>query len=55
LYDFTLPLKRRDHLKGTGVEERVILTLEGLDWIHLTQGRDRRRAVVSTVMNIRVP
>jgi hypothetical protein len=29
--------------------------LEGVDWIHLAQDRDQWRAVVNTVMNIRVP
>jgi hypothetical protein len=28
---------------------------ERLDWIHLAQDRDYRSAVVSTVMNLRVP
>jgi hypothetical protein len=28
---------------------------EGVDWIHLIQDRDQRRAVVNTVMNLRVP
>jgi hypothetical protein len=27
----------------------------GMDWIDLAQGRDRRRALVNTVMNLRVP
>jgi hypothetical protein len=26
-----------------------------MDWIHLAQDRDRRRALVNTVMNLRVP
>jgi hypothetical protein len=27
----------------------------GMDWIHLTQDRDRWMALVNTVMNLRVP
>jgi hypothetical protein len=27
---------------------------EGVDWMHLNQGSDQWRAVVSTVMNLRV-
>jgi ribosome biogenesis protein Nip4 len=27
----------------------------GVDWIHLAQNRDRWRAVVNTVMNLRIP
>jgi hypothetical protein len=27
----------------------------GMDWIDLAQDRDQRRALVSTVMNLRVP
>jgi hypothetical protein len=29
--------------------------LEGMDWIDMAQDRDRWRAVVSAVMNLRVP
>ena len=28
---------------------------EGMDWIYLAQDRDKWRAVVSTVMNLRIP
>jgi hypothetical protein len=28
---------------------------EGVDWIHVVQDRDQWRAVVNTVMNLRVP
>jgi hypothetical protein len=27
----------------------------GMDWIDLAQDRDRQRALVNTVMNVRVP
>jgi hypothetical protein len=44
-----------------GVDGRIILKLilkkwdGGMDWIELAQDRDRRRAVVNAVMNLRVP
>jgi hypothetical protein len=30
------------------------IVLDGIDWIDLTQDRNQRRAVVNTVMNLRV-
>jgi hypothetical protein len=27
----------------------------GIDWIHLAQDMDRKRALVDTIMNLRVP
>jgi hypothetical protein len=37
----------RMYLKETG--------WEGMDWIHLAQDRDQRRALVNMVINLRVP
>jgi hypothetical protein len=51
----------RRPLGRSGVDGRIILKwilerLEGgLDWINLAQVRDRWRALVYTVMNLRVP
>jgi hypothetical protein len=48
-----------DHLEDRGVDGRVILKwmLEkwdgGMDWIDVAQNRDRWRAVVHAVMNLR--
>jgi hypothetical protein len=53
-------LKRKDHSEELCVEEdEVRMDLReigwgGLDWIHLAQDRDKWRAVVNTVMNLRV-
>jgi hypothetical protein len=50
--------KERDHLKDQGVDGiRMDLREIGcgsVDWIQLAQDRARWRAVVNTVMNIRV-
>jgi hypothetical protein len=55
-------LKRRDNSEDQGIDGRIILEwifremkLEGVDWMHLAQDRDQWRAVVNTVMNLRVP
>jgi hypothetical protein len=50
-------------LEDPGVDGRIILKwiferLDGrgaMDWINLAQDRDRWRALVNTVMNLRVP
>jgi len=49
-------------LGDAGVDGRIILRwifrewdLGGLDWIDLAQDRDRWRALVNAVMNLRVP
>jgi hypothetical protein len=49
------------HLKDPGVNGRIILKWifkmwdGGMDWIDMTQDRDRWRALVNAVMNLRVP
>jgi hypothetical protein len=48
-------------LEDPSVDGRIILKCvfemlgEGIDWIDLAQDRDRWRAVVYIVMNLRVP
>jgi hypothetical protein len=50
-----------NHLADPGVDGRIILKLmfktwDGdMDWIELAQDRDRWRALVNAVMNLRVP
>jgi hypothetical protein len=54
-------LRERDYWGDSGVGERIILRwilrkLDGvMDWFELAQDRDRRRAFVNAVMNLRVP
>jgi hypothetical protein len=53
-------MRERDHLEDLGVNGRIIIDLQevewgGMDWIDMAQDRDRWRAVVSAVMNLRVP
>jgi hypothetical protein len=52
--------KGRDYSEDLGEDGKIIMDLreiewEAVDWIHLDQDRDQWRAVVNTVMNLRVP
>jgi hypothetical protein len=50
--------RKRGHLEDQGVDGIKMYLEEigwgGVEWIHLTQDRDRWRAVVNAVMNLRV-
>jgi hypothetical protein len=54
-------LRERDHLGDPGIDGRIILKWifrkwdGGMEWIELAQDRDRLRALVNVVMNLRVP
>jgi hypothetical protein len=56
-------LEGKDHMENLGVHRRIMLEwiLEKwggklwTDWIHLTQNREQRRALVKTVMNQSIP
>jgi hypothetical protein len=54
-------LRERDHLEAPGVDGEIILRWIfrkwdwDMEWIDLAQNRNRWRAVVNVVMNIRVP
>ena len=53
-------LRERDHWGDRSVDGRIILRWilrcdVGMDWIELAKDRDRWRALVNAVMNIRVP
>jgi hypothetical protein len=54
-------LREGDHLGDPGIDGRIILKLifkkwdGAMDWIQLSQDRDRWRDLVNAVMNFRVP
>jgi hypothetical protein len=53
-------LRDKNRLKNLGVDGRIILKcifekwVDSVEWIDLAQDRDRWRAVVNEVMNLRV-
>jgi hypothetical protein len=54
--------RRRGHSEDTGVDGKLIsswiLRKQGgnrVEWMHLVQSKDKWRALVITVMNLRVP
>ena len=54
--------RERDHLGDPGVDGSIILRwifgkwdVGGFNWIDLAQDRDRSRALVNVVMDLRVP
>ena len=55
-------LRERDHLGEPGLGGKLTIKMDlrevecgGMDWIEQAQDRDRWRALVTTVMNFRVP
>jgi hypothetical protein len=52
-------MRERDYLGKPSVHGRIIIRLIfrkwGVDWIELTQDRDRWRGLVNAVMNLQVP
>jgi hypothetical protein len=47
-------MKERDCSEDLDVDFREIM-IDGVGWMHLTQGRDQWQALVNTVMNLRLP
>jgi hypothetical protein len=53
-------LREGDHSEDTGVDRRIIYDgssrsgIGGMDWIDLARGRDEWRAIVISVMDLRV-
>jgi hypothetical protein len=60
--DCLFDLREREHLVSSSVEWKIILRWKfqevvygGMNWIEPAQDRDRRRALVNTITNFRVP
>ena len=54
-------VRERDHLEDAGIDGRIILKWifmkwhRVIDWIDVAHDRDRWRAVLNAVMNVRFP
>jgi hypothetical protein len=54
-------LKGSDYLEDVGIDGKIMLEWifgnrwEGLDWMHLAQGRDQWKVLVNMVINLLVP
>jgi hypothetical protein len=49
------PLGRPRHRWEDNIKRGIRIVVGGMDWIALAQDRDRGRALVNAVMNLRVP
>jgi hypothetical protein len=49
------PLGRPRHRWVDNIKMDLTIGWDGMDWIHLAHDRDQWRALVNTVMNLRVP
>jgi hypothetical protein len=49
------PLRRPSSRWGDNIKMDFVIGLDGVDWIHLAQDRNRCRDFVNTVMNLLVP
>jgi hypothetical protein len=49
------PLGRPRRRWVNNIKIEIEIGWDGMDWIDLAQGRDHWRALVNTVMNLRVP
>jgi len=56
-----VPVRECDHLEDPDIDRRIILKWifskwdEGMNWIDLAQNREKWRALLNAVMNLRVP
>jgi hypothetical protein len=48
-------LREGDHFEDPEWEDNIKMDLQEVNWTDMAQDRDRWRAFVNTVMNLRVP